>query len=347
MKRKQVSNIIVLCLLICSCESIKATFPFLSKEPEPEQITVIKEKWKENKPGFASQPFSEKPSVVKPYSAGSLTQNYLNDGLNTLNFVRFLAGLSENVVMDNDLNIVAQHGAVLLAKTGFLSHTPSRPSDMDQAFFKIGYESTSTANIYQFIGKTSNLSEAVKSWCDDSDESNIDRVGHRCWILKPKFGKTGFGYATTGSGENIKTFSTIQVFDQSATNVTTPDYILWPNKGYFPSSFFSPQQAWSVHLSSEKYNFSRCRPTVKLTNVSKGTEWVFSVSDKNKSGKYFNINSIHEINFGGYSYVIIFRPDNISSFLFDKKFKVEIGGLVDKSGRTQTIEYEVEFFTLL
>jgi uncharacterized protein YkwD len=347
MKRTKVAIIIVFCLLVCSCESLKTALPFLSSEPESEQITAIKEKWKQYKPGFVSQPFSERPSVVKPYSTGSLTQNYLNDGLNTVNFVRYLAGLSENVEMTNELNNVAQHGAVLLAKTGFLSHTPSRPSDMDQAFYKIGYESTSTANIHQTIGTTSTLSEAVKGWCDDSDESNIDRVGHRCWILNPKFGKTGFGYATTGSAENTKTFSTIQVFDQSATNVITPDYILWPNKGFFPSSFFSPQQAWSVHLSSEKYNFARCKPTVKLTNVSKGTEWVFSTSDKNKSGKYFNINNIHEINFGGYSYVIIFRPDNVSSFLFDKKFKVEIGGLVDKSGKTQTIEYEVEFFTLL
>jgi hypothetical protein len=46
-------------------------------------------------------------------------------------------------------------------------------------------------------------------------------------------------------------------------------------------------------------------------------------------------------------YCIIFRPDGISSFVLNKKFKVEIGGLVDKSGNTQQIEYEVEFFTLL
>jgi hypothetical protein len=336
-----------ICVLLLSCETLKTALPFLSNEPEPEQITAIKAKWKEYKPGFITQPFAVKPNIGKPYNAGSLSQDFLNDGLNTLKFIRYLAGLSENVIMTDKLNNIGQHGAVILGKIGHLTHTPSKPGDMDQNFYKIAYESASTANIHQSIGTTTNLSEADKGWCDDSDESNIDRVGHRCWMLNPVMGEIGFGYSTTGSGEKVNSFALIQVFDQSATNVTKPEYILWPNQGYFPSNFFGEKQAWSVHLNSERYDLSKCKPTVKLISINKGTEWVFTSKDKNKSGKYFNINKVDSINFGGFSYVIIFRPDNISSFLFDKKFKVEIGGLADKGGKAQKIEYEVEFFTML
>jgi hypothetical protein len=332
---------------LLSCETLKTALPFLSNEGEPEQVAAIKAKWKEYKPGFVIQPFVEKPNIEKPYRAGSLSPDFLNDGLKTLKFIRYLAGLPEDVVMTDELNNVGQHGAVILGKVGHLTHTPSKPADMDQAFYKIAYQSTSTANIHQSVGKTSNLSEADKSWCDDSDESNIDRVGHRCWMLNPMMGKTGFGYSTTGSGEQVMAFALIQVFDQSAVGVTKPDYILWPNQGYFPGSFFGEKQAWSVHLNSERYDLAKCKPAVKLTSVNKGTEWVFTNRDKDKSGKYFNINKVDSINFGGFSYVIIFRPDNITSFLFDKKFKVTIDGLVDKDGKPRKIEYEVEFFTML
>jgi hypothetical protein len=280
--------LISLWFMIASCETlginlgeISSSLPFISSTPEPEQVAAIKAKWKEYKPGLFSQPFDEKPNIGKPYSTGSLSSAFLNDGLKTLKFIRYLAGLSEDVIMTDELNNVGQHGAVILGKVGHLTHTPAKPADMDQAFYKIAYEGTSTANIHQSIGASTSLSEADKGWCDDSDESNIDRVGHRCWMLNPIMGKTGFGYSTTGSAENLNAFALIQVFDQSAANVTKPDYILWPNKGYFPGSFFGEKQAWSVHLNSEKFDLAKCKPTVKLTSVNKGTEWVFTSKDKN------------------------------------------------------------------
>ncbi|MDR2607573.1 MAG: hypothetical protein LBC57_04205, partial [Treponema sp.] len=65
--------------------------------------------------------------------------------------------------------------------------------------------------------------------------------------------------------------------------------------------------------------------------------------DKNKNGKYFNI----EKTGFGWPFCIIFRPDDLGPFLSGKTFKVEVGGLVDKTGEKQTLEYEVKFFTLL
>jgi len=356
--------LIVFCisLIILSCETLKEGFSSLSNsissavssinsnssdsssqtssnESESDQITEIKGKWQQYKPKIVTKVFLETPNVTKPYQAGALTPEFLNNGLNTFKFVRYLAGLSENIIYTDELNNLGQHGAVILARLGHLTHTPSKPSDMDQVFYKRAYESTTTANIHMTTANSSTLQEAVRGFCDDSDEGNIDRLGHRRWMLNPKLGKTGFGYATSSSGS----FIPIQVFDQSNTEKIDMDYVLWPNKGYFPSSFFTTTQAWSVSLNPDSYNLSRCKPIVKLTCLSNGKEWVFSASDKNKKGKYFNI---EKTNFG-MPYCIIFRPDGISSFAFNKKFKVEIDGLVDKSGKTEKIEYEVEFFTLL
>jgi hypothetical protein len=353
-----------LCLsfLVFSCETLKEGFSSLtnsissaiggtglnssdsdtavsSREVENEQITEIKAKWQQYKPRIVTRIFSETPSVTRPYRAGALTPEFLGNGLNTFKFVRYLAGLSENIIMTDDLNNLGQHGAVILARLGTLTHTPSRPNDMDQAFYRKAYESTSTANIHMSSANSSTLQEAVKGFCDDSDSGNIDRLGHRRWMLYPFLGKVGFGYATSSVGS----FIPIQVFDKSNTEKTDMDYILWPNRGYFPSSFFTPTQAWSVSLNPASYNLSRCRPTVKLTCISNGKEWVFSNNDKNKNGKYFNI---ERSNFG-LPYCIIFRPDGIMSFGINKRFKVEIGGLVDRSGASQQIIYEVEFFTLL
>jgi len=303
------------------------------------KIAEIKAKWQQYKPQNVTTVFVETPSVTNPYRTGSLTPEFLNNGLNMFKFVRYLAGLSENIVYTDELNDIAQHGAVLLARLGQLTHTPSKPDDMDSAFYEKAYKSTTTANIYMSGSKSSTLEDAVRNFCDDSGESNIGALGHRRWMLHPPLGKVGFGYAASSNAAYIP----LQVFDRSnTTEKIDAEYVLWPNKGYFPSNFFKTTQAWSVSLNSKNYNLSKCKPTVKLTSLDDGKEWEFSTSDSDKKGKYFNV----ETNGYGTPYCIIFRPDGISSFNSNKRFKVEIEGLVDKSDKAQKIEYEVEFFAM-
>jgi len=303
------------------------------------KIEEIRAKWQQYKPQNVATVFVEAPSVTNPYKAGSLTTEFLTNGLNMFKFVRYLAGLSENIVYTDELNDLAQHGAVLLARLGQLTHTPSKPDDMDEAFYEKAKNSTGSANLYMSGSKTSTLDDAVKTFCDDSGESNIGALGHRRWMLHPPLGKVGFGYATSPNAAYIP----LQIFDKSnTTEKLDAEYVLWPNKGYFPSNFFKNTQAWSVSLNSKNYNLSKCKPTVKLTSLDDGKEWVFSASDSDKKGKYFNV----ETSGYGTPYCIIFRPDGISSFNSNKRFKVEIEGLVDKSDKAQKIEYEVEFFAL-
>nr|HPO49731.1 CAP domain-containing protein [Spirochaetota bacterium] len=159
----------------------------------------IVNKWNSLKPKFIDTSCYEispgtylDGKLIAPYSIGKLKSDFIKDALNTVNFVRFLAYLPDDVILDDDLITKAQHGSVLLCASSF-SHTPAKPADMNEDFYKICYSSTSSSNIaYGY----STLEKSVKDgYMSDADVSNIDRVGHRRWILNPKLLKTGFGFS--------------------------------------------------------------------------------------------------------------------------------------------------------
>ena len=92
--------------------------------------------------------FSKEPeAVVSPYSTGTVRDEVLTDGINMLNFARYVAGLNADVSLSNELNKKAQYGAVLMAHIGKMEHKPAQPNDMDKDFYSKGYEATSSSNL--------------------------------------------------------------------------------------------------------------------------------------------------------------------------------------------------------
>jgi hypothetical protein len=307
----------------------------------PEQVKEIREKWNEYRPSLGANLFITSPCIKKPYVAGKLTDKTLIDGLNTTKFIRYLAGLSEDIELDPMLVEQAQYGAVLLAAYGELSHTPPKPTDMDSAFYAKGFASTKSSNIHMSVGQVSSLPSAVQSFCDDSDESNIDRLGHRRWILNPELKKIGFGL-TTDNGDPIKSFVTMQVFDKSGSKKTKYGFVAWPSPGYFPINLFGAMEAWSLSLDPELFDTKKSHPIVKLTRMGDLKEWIFTEADKDKNGQYFAI----ERTGYGLPYCIIFRPKGGTDLLINRKYEVEVAGIYDKHGSSLKIEYSVEFFLL-
>lgn len=295
-------------------------------------IEEIKTKWRELKPKYQGEAYMEKPTTTAPYIAGKLTEGFLKDALNMTNFVRYLAGVPYDLELDPVLVDQAQHGAVLLAANDELTHFPSKPTGMDEAFYNLGYKSTSSSNIYS---GSENLWDTIIGYMDDSDTKNIDRVGHRRWILYPELKKTGFGLADE--------YSPMQVFDKSRTESVDYTYIAWPNAGYAPNYFFGHKTPWSVFLNPEKYdNENTDNIKVKLTRASDGKTWEFGENDRNSTGKYFNVQTSPY----GIPYCIIFRPDNITKYKDGDTFNVSITGVADKSGNPAEISYSTTFFDL-
>ena len=308
---------------------------------QTKSVSQIRAKWNQLKPKAGVKVYEREPSATQPYNAGRLALDFINNGKNTLNFVRYLAGLPE--VPWHSYNLQCQNGALVLAANGVLSHTPAQPKGMGiHNEYQSGYDACGKSNLFMSSGNSATLEDAVRSWCNDSDPSNIKALGHRRWVLNPVMGKTGFGCVTNpGKG----TFVTMWAFDNSGTG--KKDRVLWPNEGNFPSNFFEPKQAWSISLNSSVYSNTAANTaniSVKLTCLNNNKVWTFTKADTNTSGKFFNVDT------GGYgmNFCIIFRPDGIASFGNNSnKYRVEVTGLrgVNNAALPKMV-YDVDFFSL-
>ena len=73
--------------------------------------------------------FAVQPSTKNPYAAGRLSDTSLNNALNALNFVRYIAGIPYDVTLDDTYIQMAQAGALVLnVNAKGLDHFPPRPS---------------------------------------------------------------------------------------------------------------------------------------------------------------------------------------------------------------------------
>ena len=315
-------------------------------------IEDIVAKWKELRPTHQGTALLEEPSINAPYTSGKLNTSFLEDGLKYLNFCRYLAYLPE-VYLDESLNQKGQHGAVLLAASEY-SHHPPKPTDMSDSFYEIAHSSTSSSNI---ASGCKTLPSAIQS-CMDDNSTNIDRVGHRRWLLNPTLHNIGFGYARKEVNSLYDYYITTQVFDQSGKN-NFFQYISWPSNGYFPNNFFKTNVPWSITLNSAIYQTPDIeKVNVTITRPSDGSVWNISKKDKhttlsNSNLSYFNV----ETSGYGISNCIIFYPglENFDREKYTEPYTVKVTGIQYKHGINPAnmglsnepfIEYTVNFFDL-
>lgn len=75
-------------------------------------IEQVVEKWRQYRPAFAGNPYAEQPGLYPPYQTGKLDPDYLQDGIHTVNFMRFLAGMPDNAMLDEALNDQAMQSVI-------------------------------------------------------------------------------------------------------------------------------------------------------------------------------------------------------------------------------------------
>jgi hypothetical protein len=300
---------------------------------EEQKIEAIKTRYKSIPTSFTGGYFITTPTITPSYTTGQVKNEVLQTGIDAVNLVRYIAGVPDDIELDAEYTDLCQHGAVLLTAVDQLTHTPSKPANMEQAFFDKGYKGTSSSNLA--YDSQSNLpARSVFLYMDDSDAGNIDRLGHRRWVLNPSMKKTGFGVAATKYGAMYS-------FDKSRSNVYY-DYVAWPSPGVFPTNLFSNNHAWHISVNTQMYgtpDINKIGVTLKHTNS--GKVWTFSNSTPSSTATrstYFNVNK------GGYgiSNAIIFRPALESSFQYQKGdvFQVTVSGL-DKD-----LSYTVKMFAI-
>lgn len=154
--------------------------------------------------------------------------------LRRLQAYRHLCGLAwQGMELVPEWNELCDAAAEVNEANGELDHTPPRPEGFDAQRYQQGYRGASNSNLC--VGK--DMAGSVDSYMDDSDPTNIDRVGHRRWCLNPPMRKTGFGV----SGR----FSAMWSMDQSGSMPKGLDAIVYPPPGWTPVDMFGPRHAWN------------------------------------------------------------------------------------------------------
>jgi len=293
-------------------------------------------RWKQAKPTFTGNPYLELPSLAPPHSPGKLDPDFLNDGLKMLNFIRYLAGIPDAVTLNASLNETCQNACVLMAATRKIAHAIGKPANMSASFHTKAAVGLRRSNL-RYAGKPITLDRAVRDWTDDSDRSNIDRLGHRSGILTYLMRKTGFGMAGQYSAVDVRDY-------EVSGAVTWPEhheFMCWPAAGYFPVQMMHRGTAWKITL---RFNFDPVskpfsKYSLTLKRMNDGRIWKFSEGDTKytRDGNYIS------------SYVgpvFIFRPDASFTCNPGDIYEVSLKGLELKPGEHAEIRYQVKLFSL-
>ncbi|HLO01822.1 MAG TPA: stalk domain-containing protein [Symbiobacteriaceae bacterium] len=296
--------------------------------------SAIREHWLAAQPRFTGEPLALPTVITPPFQAGALQPALLDDGLRMLNFVRYLANLPDDLTLDSTYSDLAQHAAVINAYYGVLNHHPAHPEGMTDPFYEQALKGSSQSNLG--AGFRSPADAILRGYMDDSDPSNIDRLGHRRWILSPRMGKVGFGWVA--SPARYGAFDALYVLDGSRAPDPSFTHWAWPSAGYFPISLFGPEQAWSIGVNPTAVQTSGA-VAVTLTRESDSKTWRFSTSG---ADGYFRVDTAGY----GYTQAIIFRPDGLTQLGAEERYQVTVTGLTDQSGAPFPLQYEVTFFNL-
>ena len=245
-----------------------------------------------------------------------------------LNGHRYLAGLSHEVRLDEELSWNAKFGAELCRQVGRIDHTPPKPPGMDDATYRRGHEATTSSNLFWTSG-TDGLTGSVDSYMDDSDPSNVRRVGHRRWCLNPPMAKAGFG-AVGGYGA-------MWCFDRSGSEARGA-IVCFPAAGFHPIAYFTPGAAWSVMLDPARHRLSG--PDVRVVALTPADARRFPGDLKGLKEVPLTDVNVDRSSIGSLTECLIFRPK--AKVGRGDRFGVVIEGVQGIPGGK--LAYSVEFY---
>ena len=278
---------------------------------------------------FDKVQYSVKPIIKAPYSIGELSEATQSSGIKLINNIRYIAGLDDNVTADKDAVKSAQAAAAISAINDELSHNPEKPEGMSDEMYQLCASGAGSSNLASG-GETVN--DAIIMWLDDGPTGSF---GHRRWILNPRMGKTGLGYA--------EAYSAMYAFDGS--NDGNQTRVAWPARQTpidyidpYGGEYFSDSHTYGWTLSTGK-NEDINSVQVQLERERDNRTWYFG-KGKNQNSKnsgYFNVNN----NGYGQKGCIIFTPNKVVYSNGDV-YHVTITGAVEG-----TIKYDVNFFAMV
>ena len=296
--------------------------------------------------------FDETPSAVYPYRLGKLSEAFLQQNLETLNFFRLSANLPAVQYTDTD-NTDAQYGAVVLAAANELVHSPPRSANMGSDFYQRGCSALSASNISAVnLGgrdaaevERNKLHAAVpmimRNYMDGYGSANRASVPHRRWMLYPALQSVGIGCADAADSAM---YQVLKVIGTQSTGAKQPayDFLAWPASGNFPTQAISPDVPWSITLNPEVFRTpDRSSLTINVTRQSDGKSWTFNAASSADSGSqtFFLVNTQ---NYGVDNCILFaFRSGQTDGYSGD--YRVTVTGLRTRDGREAMLDYQMHF----
>lgn len=266
--------------------------------------------------------YDEEPLNTPPYSLGKVNRGTLESAIRMLNQIRYIAGIPYDVRLNDRYNELAQAASVVSLANGYLNHYPVKPEGMSDSLYELGALGASESNLH---GGIDSIDYSIFDYMYDGHPSNIDRVGHRRWILNPGMKETGFGYAHR--------YSALYALDRTGgSGYESP--VVWPAQN-MPLEYVTDGYPWSISVG---YEINSADIQVELVRISDNKTWRFSSLS---ADGYFNVDN------GGYGQrgCIIFKPNIERSeyrdiYVNGDKFRVTVTGL------KQPLSYQVSFFNL-
>lgn len=230
--------------------AISTVLAFCSIISPPDREVEIRQMWNKLQPNYFDSPFDKLPVAGSSFEIGALNQNFLEDGINLVKFVRFLARVPSDIELDSSLSYKAQAGAVLLSTMPKIGHQTPIPPKMNESFYSLASQGLKQGNLSRQIGSPTNLPQLIFDQIWDNAE-NESHVGHRRWLLNPRMKKIGLGFFE--SANRMQGDGVVVAHDMGRPFSTSFDYIAWPSPGAFPLEFCPNQTPWSITLDPSKY----------------------------------------------------------------------------------------------
>ena len=263
-----------------------------------------------------------------PYSAGLLSEESIQNALNMLNQLRYIAGVNADVVNDPAWEEAMAACALVNGLNGTITHFPGRPSELsDPQYDQLYWDGYACANMSNLSSGYECLADALLG-CIYDGGSNISTVGHRRWILNPALGKVAFGYYTNRYWRS-KYFSGMRILDESGSGTQRP--VAWPAQ-QTPLTHFTKVKMHPWSLSFGRW-LNETSITVYLECVTDGREWIFNTQQADGEFYVNNDNC-------GMPGCVIFLPEDIGWISEGDVFRVSVE---DKLQRT-VVQYTVTFF---
>jgi hypothetical protein len=187
--------------------------------------------------------YFQKANVTVP--KGGMTLAALVEALIKVRTYRYLCDVPHDVGLDSSYIDLCQHGAEVMALIDEMTHTPRRPPGVSDEFYEKGRKGCGSSNIFT----SNNIAASVDAYMDDSNERNIDRLGHRRWVISPSMQNTGFGAGTAK-------FSAMYSFDKGRQEVPDYSFVCYPPRGYCPVNLIAARAAWHASFNPSKYGVS-------------------------------------------------------------------------------------------